>query len=122
MANEELLYRITILEQEAKKMEENIKAVNEQISEFETLKLSLKSIDKEILAGLGKGVFIKSQVEEEDFLVNIGCGILVKKSKAQASEIIDKQIKEMEELKVKLLGHIEHLNNEMSSLVEKAPN
>ncbi len=122
MANEELLCRISLLEQEAKKLEENIKAVNEQIAEFETLKLSLASLDKEILAGLGKGIFVKSKVEDESLLVNVGCNILLKKSKAQASAIIDKQIKEMEELKLKIISHIEHLNIEMSSLVEKASN
>ena len=122
MANEELLYQISLLEQEAKNMEDNIKAVNEQISEFETLKLSLGSLDKEILAGLGKGIFLKSKVEDGSLLVNVGCNILVKKNKTQASSIIDKQIKEMEELKIKLVSHIEHLNNELNSLVEKASN
>ncbi len=118
--NEELLYKISILEQEAKKMEESIKAVNEQISEFESLKSSISSLDKDVLAGLGKGIYFKSQVQDQDFLVNVGCNILIKKNKEQAVQIVDKQIKELEQLKLRLLENVEHLNKQMSGLVEKA--
>ena len=117
MANEELLYRISMLEQEAKKVEEDIKSLNGQITEFESLKLSLASLDKDILAGLGKGVYFKSKAEDSNLLVNVGCNILVKKNKAQTSQLVDKQIKNIEELKLKLLEHIELLNKEMGNLI-----
>lgn len=118
--NEELLYKISLLEQEAKKLEENIKSINTQVQEFESIKSSLFGLDKELLAGLGKGIYFKSQALENDLLVNIGCNILVKKSREETSKLIDNQIKELEQLKLKLLEHIENLNKEMGNLIGKA--
>lgn len=122
MGKEEYLYRLSLLQEEANKLEEQINIVNQQINEFEILKLSLEKIDegREILAGLGKGVFVKSETKEKELFVNVGCGIVVKKNIQDTGEIVDKQIKQMFQLKVNLLHQIEQINIELQNLVERA--
>jgi len=122
MAKEELLFRLSMLEQEAKKLQEQIELINQQQEEFEILKGSLKKIDsskeKEFLASLGKGIFIKSEIKDKKLFVNVGEGIVVKKKPEEAIEIIDKQIKELNKLRVSLMEQLENLNSEMRKLVE----
>lgn len=122
MAREEYLFKFSMLEQEANKINENLQIINQQIAEFEVLKLSLRNIikDKEMLAGLGKGIFVKSEIKDKELFVNIGSGIVVKKSPEEACKIIDRQILQIAELKQNLLNEIEKINFKMQALVEEA--
>ena len=127
MAKEELLFRMSMFEQESKKIQEQIQLVNQQIQEFEVLKLSLDALDKikekeskEILANLGKGIFFNSQVTDKNLFVNIGCGIVVKRKPQETKEIVDRQIKQLEEIKGTLLQEVQHINMQMQQVIEQA--
>ena len=124
--NEELLMKLSMLEQQANEQAEQIQAIDNQISELESLKLSLskmeKSKGKEMLAPLGRGIFIKTEVKEEKLFVNVGSKTLVKKTPKETAEIIDNQIKEMGRVKAHLLGNIEQINQSLSGLINEAQN
>lgn len=122
MAKEEFLLKLNLLQQEAEKTEEQINLINQQISEFETLKLSLDKIENadEILANLGRGIFLKTKPMEKELFVNIGSGVVLKKTKEETSMIIDKQIREMHELKAKCLAEMEKLNFQLQNLIGEA--
>lgn len=121
---EELLMQLSMLEQQANEQAEKIQAIDNQINELESLKLSLRKMEKskgkEMLAPLGRGIFLKTEVKDEKVFVNVGSKTLVKKTFKEAEEIVDAQIGEMERIKAGLLGNIEEINQRLSGLVEEA--
>jgi len=124
MAKEEVLLQLSMLEQQANEITEKIQAVDNQVSELESLKFSLKKMEKskgkEMLSPLGRGIFLKTEVKDEKVFVNVGNKTLVKKTFSEASEIIEKQIFEMQEIKHHLLHNIEQINSQLQNLVEEA--
>ena len=76
-----------------------------------------KNKEKEILAPLGKGVFIKSEIKDKKIFVDIGAGVLVRKSPKEAREVIEDQLKKLEEMRQEIHKHIESTNQELQSLV-----
>lgn len=124
MAKEEILLKLSMLEQKSEEIKQQIEAVESQISELESLKLSLKKIDKskgkEMLASLGRGIFLKTKVEDDKLFVNVGSKIVVKKTPSETIEIIDAQTNEMENIKRNLLGAIEQVNVNLSEIFEEA--
>ncbi len=124
MAREDYLIRLSLLEQESNKIEEQIGLINQQIAELEVLKLSLEKLDKtkekEILAPFGKGIFFKAEIKEKELFVNIGANVVVKKKPKETTEIVQRQIKQLEELKKSLMKNIEDIRIQLESLVVEA--
>ena len=124
MAKQDYLLKLSILQQEAGKIEEQLQLVNQQIAEFEILKMSLEKISKsgreEILAPVGKGVYLRTKPLENELFVNIGANIVLKKTPKEAEKIIDSQINELGKLKEDLVGNIEKINLQLQNLVEEA--
>ncbi len=124
MVKEDYLLRLSMLEQESGKTEEQINLINQQISQLEALKLSLEKFEtakeKDILAPLGKGIFFKSELKEKELFVNIGAGVVVKKKPKETAEIIDRQIKEMNEIKEQLAQNIQRIAMQVQEVVEEA--
>jgi prefoldin alpha subunit len=121
MANEELIMKLSMLQQQAEKLEEQINLVNQQISELEELKLGLEEIrEGEILANIGKGIFIKAEVKSRELYVNVGDKKIVKKDVRGTKELVDKQIVKMQELKSNLLDEIQKVNKELHGLIISA--
>lgn len=111
-----------MLQEEGKRIEEQISLVNGQLLEFEQLLDGLERIEKdkngEILAGLGKGIYVKSEIKEKELFVNIGNGVVLKKSNSETRKIIEKQIVQLDEVKQHLLNEIEKINLQLHFLVE----
>lgn len=122
MAKEDYLIKLSMMQQEAEKLQEQVGIINQQVAEFEVLKLSLSNIgeNKEILANLGKGVFVKSEIKDKELFVSIGEGVVVRKNVDEAYKIIDKQIAELGELKKNILHEVEKINSNLQELLEEA--
>ena len=75
-----------------------------------------------MLAPLGRGIFIKTEIKDEKLFVNVGSKTLVKKTPREAEEIVDTQISEMGHVKAHLMHNIEQINHHLQSLIEEAQN
>jgi len=119
MKKEEYLVRFSMLEQEANKREEQLNLINQNILELEALKLSLEKIEKEkeVLANLGRGIYFLSKVEDNELFVNIGSGIVLKKNKKEACEIISSQLEELDKIKSDVSFSIEKINSQLQNLL-----
>src|SRR3989338_1087208 len=100
MAHEEYLMRLNMLEQRIQKVQEQLMIVEQQRAEISTLSNSLDKIkgkkDKEILAHIGRGIFIKSKIiNNDEIIVDVGSKIFLKKSIDGGKEIIEKQVGEL---------------------------
>ncbi len=126
MNQQEYLIRLSMIEQEAQKLEERLRIFEEQIQEMTSVKLSIerlesdKSDKKEILANLGKGIFVKSEIKDKNLLVNVGSGVLVEKSLSQTSNIINEQIAKLIIGKEDTMKQMSFINEEMNKLANEA--
>ena len=126
MANEEYIMQLSMIQEEARKLEEQLNIINQQIREFDLLKESLDNIEnvksEKVLTSLGKGVFIESKIESKELLVNIGNNVVLKRSTKETKDIIDKQIRELEKIKIQIEQAIGDLDLELQRILEGASN
>ena len=108
--SQETLMQLAELEQQMNQLEQRLALIDQQAVEMQTLELNLDQIakgkEKQILAGLGKGIFIKANLEDKNnkkLIVDVGSNVLIKKSIPEAKEIIKEQIKKIFEFKQILL-------------------
>lgn len=124
MNQEQYLLNLQMLEEQANQFEEQLKLIDQQISELNKLKEDLaafeKSNEKEMFAEFGKGIFVKATVDKKEFLVDVGEKIFVKKSSKEISEIINQQIKKFESIKPEISKRVETINLHLDHLVNQA--
>ncbi len=123
MAREELLVKLSMFEQQAQEVNEQMKVIDSQINEMGGLKLSLSKVGKktgEMLANLGRGIFLKTNIKDEKVFMNVGSKVLVKKSFSEAGEVVDGQINELLKIKEQLMNNLKNINAGLGKLVEEA--
>lgn len=115
---QELIFKLSIFEQQIKAIQEQIQAVDQAIFESNSLKFDLddlkKAKDKEILAGLGKGIFIKAKINSENLIVDVGDKTFVNKSVENTQKLIGEQIKKLESIRKELEEKLEEINEELT--------
>lgn len=121
MEQQEYFLKMQMLGQEAEKIEQQIQAIEQQTAELQAVRESLEAIkegkQKEMLANLGKGIFIPAEIKEKELLVNVGKSILIKKNPEETLKIIGEQIKKLIDGKNGFVLKIENLQEEMQQLL-----
>jgi len=114
---QELIYKLSMFEQQAQALQEQIGAVEQGINELGSLNFGLDELKegfgKEILAPIGRGVFVAASLASETLTVDVGGKNFVKKSIPEAKEIIEEQVKKLVEVKKDLTGSLEKMGEEM---------
>jgi len=104
-------------EQQIKALSQQMQEINNKVLELEYIKTALDEIGTvkkktEILAPLSSGIFIKTELKENDkLLVNVGSQTVVPTSIPDTKKLMDKQLTEIENVRVEILSQI----NEYSS-------
>jgi prefoldin alpha subunit len=121
--NSEIIYRASELERSSQEIQQSLSMIESQISELEKFRENLeylsKSDKKETFSSLGRGVYVKTTLSDEKLLVDVGSGVLVKKTSEKTSEIILSQIKKFKDAKISLQGQLELINSELAKLIEE---
>jgi len=116
---EELMYKLSMYEQQINQLQQQLEAVEQAIIEMNSLVLGLNELtgskEKEILAPIGRGIFVKTKLISEDLTVDVGGKNFVKKSIPETKELIKSQIKKLEEIKEELNKNLEEINNELTA-------
>ena len=116
---EELMYKLSMYEQQINQLQQQLEAVEQAIIEMNSLVLGLNELtgskEKEILAPIGRGIFVKTKLVSEDLTVDVGGKNFVKKSIPETKELIKSQIKKLEEIKEELNKNLEEINNELTA-------
>jgi prefoldin alpha subunit len=125
-ANQELMMKASIFERQAQEIGAKIEYVSEQISELEELNKNLGSIQgsdkKEMFSSLARGIYMKSSLTDKDLFVNVGSGVIVKKSVKETKEIIEAQLQNFHELKSRLMAEIELYDNLLQKTIAELQN
>lgn len=127
---DEIIWKASLLEKQIHEFEEKLTFLDRQILDLEKFSEQLnymnKEDSKEILSSLGRGVYLKANAESRDLLVEVGAGIIVKKTPEQVMQVLEDQIKKFKEARIHLSGQLEiyHKNleetlSEMESLAKR---
>ena len=116
---EELMYKLQMYEQQIQQLQQQLEAIEQAIIEMNSLVLGLNELvgskDKEILAPIGRGIFVKTKLISEDLIVDVGGKNFVKKSIPETKKLIQDQVIKLEEVKKELEGNLEEINNELTT-------
>lgn len=108
-----------------KQFEQQLQQVDQQVQELSVIRDSLIEIpmtkhDTEILIPLGNGIFAKGSVRDrDDVIVSVGGNIAVKKNFKDASDLIDRQIKELKDIESELAAEMQNMSLAAKSLEDE---
>jgi len=124
MGKEDYLMKLNMFQQEAQKIEDQVNMMNQQIIELRGLQDNLSSLEneteKEFLAPIGRGIYVKSEMKEKQLFVNIGSGIVLRKSHQETREIIERQVSQLDEVKERLLGQLNDISRMVTEVIQEA--
>ena len=119
--NQELIMRASFLEKQAQETQGSLEFVERQISELEEFDSDIKSFSKssgkEMLASVGKGIYVKADLADKDLFVNVGSGVIVKKTPEETEKIVEDQLRKLKEAKTQLTAQLEANNMALMKLI-----
>ncbi len=110
---------LQMIDAQIKELEKEVEAIEQRAFEITALKASLKALSESkansrSFAPLGYGIFTESELKNTaNVLVNVGSGVLVKKTVPEADEILGKQVAQMDSV-------ISQLTQNLTSLATRA--
>ena len=120
--NQEQLIQLQVIEQEAQQLEQQSQLVQQNLVEMQNLIASLDEIDKtdkkEILASIGRGIYIPAEIKDKTLSVEVGNKIFVKKSISETSKIIEEQIEKLNSAREQIEDKIEELRYEVNQVMK----
>ncbi len=123
MNEQEFYFKLSMFEQQMQSIQQQLQAVEKAIMDMSTLSIDLDELKdskgKEILASIGKGIFVKTKLLSEELTVDIGGKNFVKKSISDTQEIIKEQIKKLRDTKKELNKALEEINKQLTEIILK---
>lgn len=124
MEQQEYFMRVQMLGQEAERIEQQIQVIEQQIAELSAVKESIKAIEtgdekKEILANLGKGIFVKADLKNKELFINVGKDVIIKKTPEETIKVIEKETQRMMEGKSAMIARIQEIQENMQELMKE---
>lgn len=120
--DQEIMQKLENFNHKSEYLKEQMDVIGKQVIELSKFKETLKSIrnekEKEILAPLGKGVYVKADMKSDKLFIEVGSGIVVRKSIEEAEEIITEQSKKLEDMQNHLVLENENLHSKIESLIK----
>ncbi len=120
---QEIIFKLSMFEQQMQQLQEQLQAVEERIIDLNSLNIGLdelkESCGKEILAPVGRGMFVKAKLISEDLIVNIGGKNLVKKNIPDAQRMIEEQIQKLEDMKKEMNEMLEKTGEEITKTIRE---
>jgi prefoldin alpha subunit len=119
MENEqELALKLSMFEQQIKQTHQQLQAVEQAIFDVASISLGLDELvgskDQEVLAPIGRGIFVKTKLLSEELIVDIGDKNFVTKDIASTKKIIQEQIEKLENARTQLEEILEKINDELT--------
>lgn len=120
--DQKLIIEANEIQQKSQELSQNLEFIDSQLSELSDFILTVESIskseDNSTLTTLGKGVYIKSALMEKDFYVDVGVGVIIKKSSSQTLDIIYSQIDKLKSARTSILSELDSLQNRFAEVLQ----
>jgi len=119
--DQQQIIKIQMMEQEVNQLNQQLQLIEQNIVELNELMASLDEIDKpenkEILANLGKKVFIPVEIKDKNLIIEVGKGYFVKKTVSEAKKVIEGENGKLIVGKGQIMERLEILQNEMNGMI-----
>ena len=126
MEKEEILYKLSIFEQQAQQIQQQLEMIESGVAELTNLGIGLEELngkkDKDILAPIGSGIFVKANLLSEDLIVDIGGKNFIKKSIPETKEMIKQQIHRLEDVYGQLTSSLDEINSQVTEIIGNIQN
>ena len=110
------MYKLAMFEQQVQQMQQQLQAVENGIVELGNLNFGLDELKggkgKEIMSPIGQGIFAKTKLLSEDLIVDVGGKNFVKKTIPETKDLIENQIKKLDEIKKDLQNSIDEMGKD----------
>ena len=121
------IMQIALVERQAQELEGHLQIVDSQIIELDSFMKTLEEListkEKEMLSSLGKRVYIKTKIEDaEKLFVEVGAGIVVKKTPHETLDVVKAQIKRLKEVRMEISGQLQFYHKELEDFLKKVRN
>ena len=121
---QELIMKLGMFEQQMKQIQEQLQLVEQNTIELSSLSLGLDELkgkkDEEILAQIGRGIFVKAKLLSEDLIVDVGSKNFVNKNISDTKKLIENQLGRLNEIKESLSNSLEEINSEVTKIILNA--
>ena len=119
--SQEILYKLGMFEKNMEMLNQQLELVEKSILDLGSLDFGMDeiedSIGKEVLAQLGRGIFLKTKLISNEVVVDVGGKNFVKKSIPETKKIIKEQIEKLNQIKKELEEEIEKIDKEAAKLI-----
>lgn len=121
-----LLWKAAVLERQVEELQQHLVLISREIDElhafYDHLKRFSESWQNEMFSSLGKGIHVKAKGMDRHLFVEVGAGVVVKKTPAETQVVIDGQVKRLHEAKFHVLQQLEartHALQEVAHEIEQ---
>lgn len=122
--DQELMMKFQMFEQQINQINQQLQAVEQAIVELSQINLGLDDLvgakGKEIMAPVGRGIFAKTKLLDENLVVDIGEKKFVKKSIPNTKKILQEQIAKLQQAQEQLNQNMEQINQELTKTMVEA--
>ncbi len=122
MMEQDILVQARALQERSEETERGLAFIEEQIHELElfqeNLNLFEKGDKKEILASIGRGVSIPAQITDTTLFVEVGAGVVLRKTPAETQKIIREQIRKFDTARAQLQQQLQSYVFELSVMMK----
>ncbi len=119
--DQKLIWEASLLEKQAQEIEQEKELIEKELDELnafaENLKILSSSEEKTMLSSLGKGVLIKTEIADKKLFVNVGAGVMVRKTPEEIQKVVGGQIERFNEVRMHLLARIESLGKSLQNVL-----
>jgi prefoldin alpha subunit len=122
---QKLYMEFQMLDQQIKQLEKQNTALNNQLMELMATNQSLDDMKKakqgtEILIPLSSGIYTKAEIKDsENFIVNIGANIALKKDLNSTKKLIEAQIDELKKLQENFINELQNNTTKAAALEQE---
>lgn len=118
------MYKLQMFEQQMQQMQQQLQAVEQGIIDLGNLNLGLDDLvgkkGKEIMALVGKGIFVKAKLLSEELVVDVGGKNFVTKSIPDTKKMILEQIGKLQDAKEILTENMEKSGADFQEIIMSA--
>ncbi len=119
--DQQLIWKASILEKQVREIEEKVVFLDNQILELEKFLEQLnymeKNESKDMLSSIGRGLYLKTSLEDRHLFVEVGAGVIVKKTPKEVANILENQIKRFREARMHLSAQIEMYHRNLEEAI-----
>ena len=119
--DQQLILQLSYLERRKQELSENLNNLDSQTIDLESFSKDIEYLDsfkgKDTVASLGRGVYIPSQITDKKLFIEVGAGIVLRKTPKEAKEIIETQIQRLKLTRSQILTEIDSCNSEFEEII-----